>query len=492
MTEAAQPVAEAPAERLHPLFLLTGLGKVVRGAWGIVAGGAYLAFQDRFGLALLLLGGFVVFSVISLLIKWLTFEFRLDSDELHIDQGLLNRSSRAIPFDRVTDVDIEQGPVHRLLGLARVRMETGASSGSKEEEGVLDTISLERAEAIRDFVRARRRGLSAAPAAVGAVEEAEPLFAMDLGRVLIAGVFNFSLAVIAALFGLSQTVGNVVGFDPFSRSFWTGMLADAGPLRDYVLTHQIAAAIGGTLVLIALGIGTGIVRTLLREYGFRLDRTESGFRRRRGLLTLTDVTIPARRVQASILSTGPVRRAFGWFSLRFQSLAMDDKAGSHVVAPLAHESEAAAIQQAIGRPLAPPSDRWRPMARGYFIAGAAGFSMGIAIAIIVGILVSPFAFVAAAGFALATLVRWIDWRKARHAMSDGHLFIEQGFWKHRRSIVPVGRIQSIDLAETFWTRTFGFCRLKLGVAGGTLLSAFAIEALDRADAERLRERLLQQ
>ena len=33
-----------------------------------------------------------------------------------------------------------------------------------------------------------------------------------------------------------------------------------------------------------------VLRTVLREFGFRLDRTGSGLRRRRGLLTRTDVT----------------------------------------------------------------------------------------------------------------------------------------------------------------------------------------------------------
>jgi len=68
----------------------------------------------------------------------------------------------------------------------------------------------------------------------------------------------------------------------------------------------------------AIGLVTGLVRTFLREHGFRLDRTDSGFRRRRGLLTLTDVSIPQKRVQAAILAAGPIRRRFGWGTLKLQ------------------------------------------------------------------------------------------------------------------------------------------------------------------------------
>ena len=46
-----------PPERLHPLYLLTGLGQTVKGAWGLLAGGAVLASQGRWWLAFILVAG---------------------------------------------------------------------------------------------------------------------------------------------------------------------------------------------------------------------------------------------------------------------------------------------------------------------------------------------------------------------------------------------------------------------------------------------------
>jgi putative membrane protein len=488
---SASPAVPDPRsrERLHPLFLLTGLGKVIRGAWGLAVGGAFLAFKGNVLLAAILFGGFILVSLGSLLIKWVTFEFRVGEDELTIEQGLLSRSNRAIPFDRVTDVDIEQGPIHRLLGLARVRMETGAAAGAKDTEGTLDTIALHRAEAIRDFVRARKRGAVSSESPVAAVD-GEPLFAMDSRRVMIAGLFNFSLAIIAVLFGASQTVGDLVGFEPFNPDFWMSMVASNETLRTFVLAHQVITVVAGAATLMLIGTATGIVRTLLREHGFRLDRTESGLRRRRGLLTLTDVTIPARRIQAAILATGPVRRRFGWFTLKMQSLASDGAQGDHVVAPLAHADEAAAIQQSLDRPIAPSPAAWRAVPFAFVSSMAIPLAVLALVPVGIGLLVHPAALLAVGGLGLAIAVRFAEWKHTRYALDDGILFIESGWWKHRRAILPVARIQSLDLAENAWTRLFGFCRMRLGVAGGTLLSAFAIDALGREDAEALRARLL--
>ncbi len=483
--------AEAPAERLHPLYLVTGLGKAVKGAWGIVAGMAVLGSQGRWWLVAMIAAGFVLFSIASLLFHWLKFEYRVGADELRIDSGFLSRTSRAIPFDRVTDVDLEQGPLHRLFGLARVRFETGASAGAKSEDGVLDTIALDRAQALRDQIRSRRSRAAAATAA--AVEDdgaTPPLFAMDKIRVATAGLFNFSLAVVAGLFGLTQTFGDVLGFDPFKRTFWIGLAERSGPLQELVRAHQFIAVIGGALMLVLLGIATGMIRTLLREHGFRLDRTAVGLRRRRGLLTLTDVTIPARRVQAAILASGPVRRFFGWSELKLQSLAMDGAKGDHVVAPLARPQEAASILSSLGWPATPSTGQWSNVSFAYVTSLAALFVPATLLALGAMVWIGPVVLLWIAGALVAVAARWLGWRQTRYSVSDDSLFVETGWWRRRRSIVPTRNIQSIDLTESAWSRAFGICTLRLGVAGGGGFSSHNVPALRRADGEMLRRRLV--
>lgn len=489
MSTAAAPLDASPAERLHPAYLLTGLAKSLRGAWGVAVGTIYFLANQQWWVAALILGGYVIVSVTGLLLHWLRFEYRVGADELRIESGLLSRNSRVIPFDRVTDIDLEQGPVHRLLGLARVRLETGASSAAKDEEGVLDTISLDRAEALREHIRNRRAGPSLA-APEQAADEAAPLYAMDRRRVVTAGLFNFSLAVIAGLFGLTQTLGDAIGFDPFKRQFWLDLLDRSGPLRELVAGHQVATAIAGTILLLLIGIGTGMIRTILREHGFRLDRTATGLRRRRGLLTLTDVSVPVKRVQAAILATGPIRRRFGWFTLKLQSLAQDGGEGDHVVAPLAREEEAAAIQASIGQSLAPPDANWRPVSRAYVLSFIAMMGPALLATMIAAYFVGPWIMLWVGGVLLAIGVRALDWRRTRFALDGETLFIDKGWWRQRRTILPVRRIQSLDLAESFWTRLFGVVALRIGVAGGKGPLPPTIPALSRPEAEALRSALL--
>lgn len=485
---SAPAAALGPPERLHPLFLLTGLGATVRGAWGMLAVLAWMASQGRWWLVALIAAGSLLLSVGGLLIRWLRLEYRVGEHEIRIDSGLFERTSRAIPFDRIQDVDIEQGPVQRLFGLAQVRFETGAAAGAND--GVLHTIALERAEALRRRVRANRARVSALAPAVP-VAEGEPLFAMSNRRLVVAGLFNFSLAVLAGLFGLSQTVGDVAGFDPFSRRFWNEALAASAPLQAYFLAHRIVVVTAGALLLLALGAATGIVRTVLRDYRFRLDRVARALRRRRGLLTLTDVSLPLARVQAAVVATGPVRRALGWFELKLQSLAQDEAGrGDHVVAPLARPGEIARILAELGWPPGPSDPTWRNVSRAYlylFLLAMIPLALlGVAQAAFVPWLGAVTLAVAAA----ASLLRILAWPRTRYALDGEHLFIEGGWWNQHRLLLPRAKVQSADVTDNALTRLFGVATVRLGVAGGGGWSIHSVPAIPRDVAFDLRRAIL--
>ena len=159
---------------------------------------------------------------------------------------------------------------------------------------------------------------------------------------------------------------------------------DAGsPIADLILAHQIVAVLAGSVLLVALGLATGVTRTFLRDYRFRLDRTATGLRRRRGLLTLTDVTLPIRRVQAAIIGSGPLRDRFGWSELKLQSLAKDEGSkGDHVVAPLARDAEIADILAELAWRPVDRAIEWRKVSRAY----AWGFTFLVSLLLIPAII----------------------------------------------------------------------------------------------------------
>jgi len=485
--------AAGKVERLHPYFLLTGLGRGLKGLTGAYAVMGYFAVSGRLWLGLSMALGLLAFSIVSLFIYWRRFEFSVCADDIRIDSGILSRTHRSIPFDRIQDVDITQGPAARILGLAKVTFETGGGSAQAgKEDGVIQAISLERAQQLRELVRTRRSGVTASAAPVETAAEEDAVYSMSLSRLLLAGVFNFSLALLAGLFGLSQTAGQFLNFDPFSRSFWESVLSASGPLRDYVLAHQIVTGIAGVIVLVLVGLLTGTIRTVTREYGFRLDRTGVGLRRRRGLFTRTDVTLPMKRAQAAILASGPIRERFGYSELKLQNLAGDeDKSGNHVLAPLATDMESSYILTALGWRAMHDPVQWQRVSRTFvwgFLLGLAPFLMAGAIA--QAMFLPPYGLAwLAIPFAL-WFTRRLEWRRIGYALDADRLLIRTGWWRRRTAVLPLSKIQSVDLRESFLSRWFGTASLQFGVAGGSQLATHSIPAIPREGARQLRDRLL--
>ncbi|HET7817532.1 MAG TPA: PH domain-containing protein [Sphingomicrobium sp.] len=486
--------AVGKGEHLHPLFLLSGLGGSLKGVGGAYAVLAYMLVSGRMTTALLMTVGILLVSLVAVYLYWRNFEYRVGANEIRIDSGILSRTHRSIPFDRIQDVDISQGPFARLVGIAKVKLETGASSGPKSDEGVLRAIALERAEELRSLVRSRRaaRAPQAAVEAGEAAAEApaEPVHAMGPRRLLLAGAFNFSLALFAGLFGLTQTLGDVMGFDPFSRGFWERALSAGDPIRAFILSNRLAAALAGIVVLVVVGVLTGVARTALRDWGFRLDRTEVGLRRRRGLITITDVTLPVRRVQAAILASGPVREALGFCKLKLQNLGHDE-GGDHEVAPLATAEEANRILGELGwRPL-PQTVDWARVSKAFVWGFLLALSPLLIPAAAAQVALAPLLGLAWLAVPLVLwLARHLEWTRLGYRLDGDRLLIRAGWWSRRTTILPLAKIQSIDLKESFISRLFGTASLHFGVAGATMFAGATIPAIPRGEARAVRDRLL--
>ena len=74
-------------------------------------------------------------------------------DDLRVDSGLLSRASRAIPYTRIHDINLEQGPLARVLGLVKVTFDTGTGG---HEDVSLAYLKTSDGAALRKVVRARK------------------------------------------------------------------------------------------------------------------------------------------------------------------------------------------------------------------------------------------------------------------------------------------------------------------------------------------------
>jgi putative membrane protein len=91
--------------------------------------------------------------------------------------------------------------------------------------------------------------------------------------------------------------------------------------------------------------------------------------------------------------------------------------------------------------------------------------------------------------ALVLISGVISWLVTRWQVTDGVLRIETGLVRRQSRRFPLSQIQAIDVVQTGLARVLGLAELRLRMAGGDA-SEGRLASLPRADAERLRERLL--
>ncbi|MGE3595184.1 MAG: PH domain-containing protein [Dehalococcoidia bacterium] len=89
-----------------------------------------------------------------------------------------------------------------------------------------------------------------------------------------------------------------------------------------------------------------------------------------------------------------------------------------------------------------------------------------------------------------TIVRIIEWTRIRYEVSGGELRVTSGLFARQERLVPLERIQAVDISENLLQRLFGVVGVKIETAaGGSSASEVSLAALRRPDAIALRDRL---
>jgi membrane protein YdbS with pleckstrin-like domain len=80
------------------------------------------------------------------------------------------------------------------------------------------------------------------------------------------------------------------------------------------------------------------------------------------------------------------------------------------------------------------------------------------------------------------------YRAWRYAMDADDLRLSRGVWTQVHTVVPLDRVQHIDLSQGPIERGFGVCRLVVHTAG-TQYSRVVVPGLSRPNAERMRDEI---
>ncbi|HJJ29583.1 MAG TPA: PH domain-containing protein [Methanocorpusculum sp.] len=160
-----------PAKKYTTYLALASVVVVIL-IWACCVGWVYFVAIDE---PIFVLIGQISLGILALLVVFVLFwsrlyyvsvVYHLNETEMTWKRGVWFRKTGIVPYNRITNVDIAQGPVMRLFGISNLKVETaGGSSGKNMAEIQLEGIS--DPEPLRAMIMNFVRGNAPSPAATG-------------------------------------------------------------------------------------------------------------------------------------------------------------------------------------------------------------------------------------------------------------------------------------------------------------------------------------
>ncbi|MGY1711896.1 PH domain-containing protein [Geodermatophilus sp. SYSU D00758] len=251
---------------------------------------------DGMGTVVLLAVVITALSLAAAALSWWRFSYLDGPTSMVVTRGLLTRSVRTVPNDRIRGVEVETPLLHRLLGLVRVRVDAAAGAvGTDEEELLVDGVTRAEGDRLRAHLLARRpAGATPTPgeAAPGPPQE-EVVARLDTRWLLYAPLVGSYLVVpLAALGALFRVL------DELPRALRPDIAGpDLGEVRVLVLVL-------GALAGLALLAAAAVVGAALVNWRFRLVRRGGSLVAERGLVTRRQTELEVDRIRGGTLSEG--------------------------------------------------------------------------------------------------------------------------------------------------------------------------------------------
>jgi putative membrane protein len=414
----------------------------------------------------------VAFPIALGLLRYLTTSFRISSGRIELQRGLLNRHVLSTPVDRVRTVDLTSSPIHRLLGLTKVRIGTGTASTSDEDRIDLDGLPLDRARALREgLLRTSTADDDASAAADRDVVTFDPAW------LRFAPLTGSGVVIAAAALGAASQLLQAVGF------------FEEVNLETVDLPRLSLVALVPLLVL-AILIGISLLSIggyLVSNWGFRLTRTPTAWHLSRGLLTTRETTLDDDRVAGVNLSEPIGLRLARGARLSAIVTGLDRQQGSSALVPPAPRSVVEQVAREVLSSTEPVGTRllahgpqavrrrWtRALLPAVVLAGAgvAAVLLGAPRWLLLGLLLLP----------VTALLAWDRVKSLGHALAAGHLVARSGSVVRRRRILEVDHIIGWNLRATWFQRRAGLTTLVATTAGGNQ----AVAVLDVPEEEAVR------
>lgn len=106
---------------------------------------------------------FILAVIFGFALYWIpryykTIEYHPSEDEITWKRGVWFQKTGVVSYNRITNVDISQGPLQRLVGISKLKIQTAGYSAQSSASAELKIEGVEKPEEIKNFIINMVRG----------------------------------------------------------------------------------------------------------------------------------------------------------------------------------------------------------------------------------------------------------------------------------------------------------------------------------------------
>ena len=491
--------------RLHPTSLIFDAITNLRSML-VPALIAFFSAAQGSKIGLIIAAVIFVMTVGHSIVHYLSLRFRVKDGELVVNRGFIFRQVRTVPTKRIQNVDLVQNVLHRLFGVAEVRVET--ASGTKPE-ATLRVLSMPQIEELRNeiFGRSRQRQEPAIPQGDLPGEDAnrerhaaapELLHAIPPSMLARAG-FASDRGVIL----LGVLAGAYYQFDLYEK-FRLDQLWQFMPKHLSTVVIVSGSIALGLLLLLVLRV-VGVIWYLLRFYDYRLTRSGEDLRISCGLFTKVSATVPQRRIQFISIHRSFMMRWMKLAAIRIETAGgagnQEQDAAKTVSSrwfiPVVDEQNVSWLLHQLrpGIDWRPDHFDWQPLAPR---AAVRMCRLAVVKSLIIGVvglaITRPWGWIA--GLVVAPLFILLAVKKSRamrYAQTSDGIVYRSGVITRKSSVTFFEKVQTLRVNQSPFDRRWRMATLSIDTAGsGPAEHRIEIPYLDATFAEQEFGQLKQQ
>jgi len=412
-------------------------------------------------------------------IRFFTFHFAITDSEILIRDGLLWRQERRIPFSRVQDIKLQQGVLHRFLGLAKVEIKT---AGSEEREVRLEVITRDRADRLKSAVT-RWEGSSTASLPEAREPQITTLVRLSLSQLLAGAATSRMAATLVALFGVflyfkaALLLGSVftrVPFGDFEKyASWGERFIPfrRTPLEPIVLFFW-EDTLGKSVVFVLFGFLFSLLAYLVRYGRYQLVQSGDVLTKTHGILHVASSSLPRKRVQALKVEEGVLRRLFRlsdvWVDSGGDRAKVDDKKKREPFVPVIATAQAYSLLREVLTHLRDPLPAWKAVSPKAIMRGTKLAWLILILAMILSaVQFGWLALIFLPAFPLAYFLNVKSYKNTGYWVDDHYLISRRGWFNRQTLYLPIHVIQNVSLTQSPFDRRLGLATMVVDTAGQT-------------------------